>query len=106
MRASALRARRAAAPALGPLARRLAPSQQRQFFNIQLPAALSGPGGPHITKYHIAMPGKDGVEYDDFLIALPERDQLASFSKEVPLFVRYLKRVAEKEGRENDLKDF
>lgn len=44
-------------------------------------------------------PGKDGVEWDDFLIALPEREHLASFSKEVPLFIRYLRVVTEKEGR-------
>ena len=31
------------------------------------------------------------VDYDDFLVALPERDHLSSFTKEVPLFMRYLK---------------
>lgn len=31
------------------------------------------------------------VDYDDFLVALPERDHLNSFTKEVPLFLRYLK---------------
>jgi len=51
-------------------------------------------------------PGKDGVEYDDFLIALPERDHLASFSKEVPLFVRFLKVVTDKEGRGDHFQAF
>jgi len=60
---------------------------------------LQGPGGAHITKYHIVKPGKDNVEYDDFLIALPERDHLANFTKEVPLFLRYLKVVTDQEGR-------
>jgi hypothetical protein len=70
----------------------------RSFWNVSLPV-LSGPGGAHVTKYHIVKPGKDGVEWDDFLLALPEREHLASFSKEVPLFLRYLKVVTDKEGR-------
>merc|ERR1719199_246751 len=49
---------------------------------------------------------KDGVTYDDFLISLPERDHLASMSKEVPLFIRYLKAVTEKEGRGDDFNTF
>lgn len=60
---------------------------------------LGGPGGAHITKYHVVKPGKEGVDYDDFLIALPEREHLAAFTKEVPLFIRYLKVVTDKEGR-------
>mmetsp|Transcript_56558 Transcript_56558/g.100570 ORF Transcript_56558/g.100570 Transcript_56558/m.100570 type:complete len:515 (-) Transcript_56558:88-1632(-) len=72
--------------------------QARAFWNVSLPA-LQGPGGAHITKYHIVKPGKDNVDYDDFLIALPERDHLASFTKEVPLFLRYLKVVTDQEAR-------
>jgi len=67
---------------------------------------LSGPGGAYITKYRITKPAKDGVHYDDFLITLPERDHLASMSKEVPLFIRYLKAVTEKEGRKDDFSAF
>jgi len=70
----------------------------RSFWNVSLPV-LGGPGGAHTTKYNIVKPGKDGVEWDDFLLALPERDQLASFSKEVPLFIRYLKAVTDQEKR-------
>merc|ERR1719210_2480810 len=70
----------------------------RSFWNVSLPV-LGGPGGAHTTKYSIVKPGKDGVEWDDFLLALPEREHLASFSKEVPLFLRYLKVVTDKEGR-------
>ncbi|CAE8742521.1 unnamed protein product [Polarella glacialis] len=70
----------------------------RSFWNVSLPV-LGGPGGAHITKYHIVRPGKDGVTYDDFLLALPERDHLASFTKEVPLFIRYLKVVTDQESR-------
>lgn len=76
----------------------LAATQGRAIFNVSLPVT-SGPGGAHITKYAIVRPGKEGVEWDDFLIALPERDHLASFTKEVPLFIRYLKVVTDKEGR-------
>eukprot|EP00933_Yihiella_yeosuensis_P035925 TRINITY_DN295_c0_g1_i1.p1 TRINITY_DN295_c0_g1~~TRINITY_DN295_c0_g1_i1.p1 ORF type:complete len:523 (-),score=162.94 TRINITY_DN295_c0_g1_i1:148-1716(-) len=75
----------------------LAP-KSRGIFNVSLPV-VGGPGGAHITKYHIVKPGKDGVEYDDFLIALPERDHLANFTKEVPLFIRYLKVVTDQENR-------
>jgi len=70
----------------------------RSFWNVSLPV-LGGPGGAVVTKYQIVRPGKDGVEYDDFLLALPERDQLASMTKEVPLFIRYLKVVTDKEER-------
>jgi hypothetical protein len=70
----------------------------RNFWNVSLPV-LSSPGGTHITKYHIVKPGKEGVEWDDFLISLPERDHLASFTKEVPLFIRYLKIVTDQEKR-------
>jgi len=76
----------------------LASAQHRHFWNVSLPA-LQGPGGAHITKYQIVKPGKDGVEWDDFLLALPERDHLASFSKDVPLFIRYLKVVTDQENR-------
>jgi len=76
----------------------LARAASRDFWNVSLPV-LGGPGGAHTTKYNIVRPGKDGVEWDDFLLALPERDHLASFSKEVPLFIRYLKVVTDKEGR-------
>lgn len=76
----------------------MAATQSRAFWNVSLPV-LKSPGGAHITKYQIVKPFKDGVDYDDFLIALPERDHLASFTKEVPLFLRYLKVVADQEGR-------
>jgi hypothetical protein len=72
---------------------------------VSLPV-LSGPGGAHITKYRITKPAKDGVTYDDFLLSLPERDHLAAMSKEVPLFIRYLKAVTEKEGRKDDFSAF
>ncbi|CAK9041399.1 Hypothetical protein SCF082_LOCUS24465 [Durusdinium trenchii] len=67
---------------------------------------LLNDGGAHITKYHIVKPYKDGVDYDDFLVALPERDHLASFTKEVPLFLRYLKVVTDQEGRPEAFKSF
>jgi len=72
--------------------------QQRSFWNVSLPV-LGGPGGAHVTKYHIVKPFKDGVQYDDYLIALPERDHLSPFTKDVPLFIRYLKVVTDQECR-------
>jgi hypothetical protein len=85
--------------------RRALQQQTRAFWNVSLPV-LSGPGGAHITKYRITKPAKDGVTYDDFLLSLPERDHLAAMSKEVPLFIRYLKAVTEKEGRKDDFSAF
>merc|ERR1740129_1101587 len=98
---------------LAPHARRVLHSRRlavavpgaRSFWNVSLPV-LGGPGGAHTTKYHIVKPGKDGVEYDDFLLALPERDHLASFTKEVPLFVRYLKILTDNEGRQEAFRTF
>merc|ERR1719324_1043915 len=87
------------------LARRSALSA-RPFFNAAMPAALSGPGGVHVTKYNIVKPAKDGVEYDDFLVALPEREHLASFTKDTPLFLRYLKVITDQEGRNDDFVAF
>jgi hypothetical protein len=72
---------------------------------VSLPV-LSGPGGVHVTKYNIVKPAKENVEYDDFLIALPERDHLATFTKDTPLFIRYLKVVTDQEGRKDDFTAF
>lgn len=90
---------RARAPLVAPLV------GARNFWNVSLPG-LSGPGGSHITKYQIVKPGKENVEWDDFLIALPDKDQLASFSKEVPLFIRYLKVVTDQDGRQEAFQAF
>merc|ERR1719424_1909967 len=89
----------------GLAARLRAAPASRSFWNVALPV-LGGPGGAYMTKYRITKPAKDGVHSDDFLLTLPERDQLASMSKEVPLFIRYLKAVTEKEGRAADFTAF
>ena len=60
----------------------------------------------YVTKYRITKPGKDGVDWDDFLLALPEKDQLASTNKDIPLFVKYLNLVCGAEGRGEDFKQF
>jgi len=92
--------------ARAPLRRALAAQQHsRAFWNVALPV-LSGPGGAYITKYRITKPGKDGVHYDDFLLTLPDRDHLAHMSKEVPLFIRYLKAVTTAESRGEDFTAF
>jgi len=59
-----------------------------------------------VTKYRIVMPGREGSVFDDFLLALPEKDELAKFSKEMPLFIRYLKAVTDQEKRPEDFKAF
>jgi len=66
----------------------------------------SGAGGAVVTKYRITKPFNEKTTWDDFMIALPERDHLAKTSKEVPVFLRYLKLVCDKEGRTNDWKEF
>jgi hypothetical protein len=81
------------------------PIAARSFWNVSLPV-ISGPGGATVTKYQIVRPNKDGVTYDDFLLALPERSHLASMTKEVPLFIRYLKVVTDKEERPEAFKAF
>jgi len=77
----------------------------RSFWNVSLPV-LGGPGGSHVTKYKIVKPFKDGVDYDDYLVALPERDFLVSFTKDVPLFIRYLKVVTDQENRADAFQAF
>lgn len=99
------RAAAAAARAVAAAAPAVPPRGSRAFWNISMPV-VSGPGGPHITKYQVVMPAKDGVEYDDFLLALPEKEDLASFTKEVPLFLRYLKVVTDAEERSADFVAF
>lgn len=59
-----------------------------------------------VTKYRITKPFNEKTTWDDFLIALPEKDQLAKSSKEVPVFLRYLKLVCDKEGRGEDWTQF
>jgi len=86
-------------PAFGSVAFR------RTFWNVSLPIT-AGPGGAHITKYHIVKPGKEDVQWDDFLMALPERDHLMPMTKDVPLFVRFLKVLTDNEGRTEHFQTF
>jgi len=78
----------------------------RQFWSISLPKPLAGQGGAFVTKYRIVKPGREGTVWDDFLLSLPEKDQLAKSSKDVPLFIRYLRVLTDKEERPDDLKAF
>jgi restriction endonuclease Mrr len=72
---------------------------------IKIPE-MSTPGGVYTTKYSITKPYSESTMWDDFLIALPEQDDLARFTKEVPLFIRYLKLVTDKEGRQDQFAAF
>jgi len=78
---------------------------RRGFFAVSRPET-SAPGGVAVTKYKIVKPGREGTTWDDFLIALPEKDQLAKTTKEVPLFIKYLKLVTSAENRDSDFKEF
>ncbi|CAD7971391.1 unnamed protein product [Amoebophrya sp. A120] len=79
--------------------------QRRGFFGVKSPVEASS-GGVYVTKYQITKKGKAGVDYDDFLLTLPQRDQLASETKQVELFLKYLKVVTDHEARSDDFKDF
>jgi len=77
----------------------------RQFWSISLPQ-LQGSSGMYVTKYKIVKPGRDGSIYDDYLIALPDREQMAKLNKEMPVFIRYLQTITEAEGRQEEFKEF
>ena len=71
--------------ALRPLAQRTlrgAAGTRRTFFAVSTPEGSSA-GGVAVTKYKIVKPGREGSTWDDFLIALPDKDQLAKTTKEV-----------------------
>jgi hypothetical protein len=74
-------------------------------WGISIPQ-LGNSGAVAVTKYRITRPYKDDTDWDDFLLALPEKDQLAKFSKDVPLFIRYLKLVTDMDGRSDKFKEF
>jgi hypothetical protein len=74
-------------------------------WGISLPQ-LGKSGAVAVTKYRIVKPYRDDTTWDDFLLALPEKDQLATFSKDVPLFIRYLKLVTDLDGRQDKFKEF
>ena len=74
-------------------------------WGISLPQ-LGNSGAVAVTKYRIVRPYRDDTTWDDYLLALPEKDQLAKFSKDVPLFIRYLKLVTDMDGRSDQFKEF
>lgn len=74
-------------------------------WGVKVPE-MGTPGGIVATKYSITKPYNEATQWDDFLLKLPEREDLATMQKEVPLFVRYLKLVTDKEGRQADFAAF
>ena len=74
-------------------------------WGVSIPQ-LGNSGAVAVTKYRIVRPYRDDTTWDDFLLALPEKDQLAKFSKDVPLFIRYLKLVTDVDGRHEQFKEF
>jgi hypothetical protein len=63
-------------------------NSRRNFWHAPMPKELESGAGVYVTKYKIVKPLKDNVDWDDFLIAMPERDQLATTSKDIPMFIR------------------
>ncbi|CAD7973815.1 unnamed protein product [Amoebophrya sp. A25] len=88
-----------------PCSRMLQGLQRRTFFGVKNPME-TGEGGMFVTKYKIVKPGKAGIDWDDFLLTLPSRDQLGSETKQVETFLKYLKVVTDHEKRPKDFQDF
>ncbi|CDJ60272.1 hypothetical protein, conserved [Eimeria maxima] len=51
------------------------------------------------TKYRITKPWTTDTQFDDLLLSEPSRDSLAKFTKETPLFLRFLKLITDVENR-------
>ncbi|CDJ51084.1 BT1 folate/biopterin transporter family protein, related [Eimeria brunetti] len=51
------------------------------------------------TKYRITKPWTTDTQFDDLLLSEPSRDTLAKFTKEAPLFLRFLKLITDVENR-------
>lgn len=80
-------------------------NQTRTIFQIKSPINTS-PTGVFVTKYQITLPDRPNTDWDDFLIAHPDRDALQTTSKEIPLFLKYLRVVTDKENRKDDFSAF
>lgn len=82
------------------------PKLSRGFLTVATPKNLQGSGGVFVTKYRIVKPGREGTDWDDFLLALPDKDSLATETKDAMLFLRYLKVVCDSEKRPEDFTAF
>lgn len=51
------------------------------------------------TKYRITKPWSSDSTYDDIFLAEPSREDLYAFSKEMPVFLRFLKLLTESQHR-------
>lgn len=58
------------------------------------------------TKYRITKPLTEDSTFDDALVAEPSREELKRFTKETPLFLRFLKIVCDQEKRPAAFIDF
>ncbi|KAL8430708.1 hypothetical protein Efla_007574 [Eimeria flavescens] len=58
------------------------------------------------TKYRIAKPWTADTQFDDIILAEPSREALAKFTKEAPLFLRFLKLITDVENRPRAFIDF
>ncbi|PFH38649.1 hypothetical protein BESB_009910 [Besnoitia besnoiti] len=53
------------------------------------------------TKYRITKPWTTDTMFDDIILSQPSKDDFAKFTKEAPLFLRFLKLVTDVEGRQD-----
>ncbi|KJP85017.1 hypothetical protein AK88_05344 [Plasmodium fragile] len=58
------------------------------------------------TKYRISLPHISNVKYDDLYLSSPSKDDLYTFTKKVPIFLRYLKLITSMENRNEDFVEF
>ncbi|KAK1444926.1 hypothetical protein BgAZ_108320 [Babesia gibsoni] len=58
------------------------------------------------TKYRITKPWSSDSTYDDIFLAEPSRDELYAYSKEMPVFLKFLKLLTESQNRKEAFVEF
>ncbi|XP_026193572.1 uncharacterized protein LOC34619363 [Cyclospora cayetanensis] len=90
---------------IGPLSSYAAISRQQEVIGVEQrrPYSNTSEGWAfkkvQYTKYRIAKPWTSDTQFDDLLLAEPSREELAKFTKEAPLFLRFLKLITDIENR-------
>ncbi|KFH17426.1 hypothetical protein TGMAS_231410 [Toxoplasma gondii MAS] len=72
-------------------------NQQRQYATLGSGWSFSK---VQYTKYRITKPWTTDTTFDDIILSQPSKEDFAKFTKEAPLFLRFLKLVTDVEGRQ------
>ncbi|KAL8449798.1 hypothetical protein Emed_002761 [Eimeria media] len=78
-------------------------SQSRAYANMSEGWAFKK---VQYTKYRIAKPWTLDTQFDDIILSEPSKDSFAKFTKEAPLFLRFLKLITDVEKRPRAFIDF